>query len=128
MLFLDEDDHLFRQNDDTIVDAFTLAAVSRNRGDKKSGERRCVLESEPVLGRYVQHELLKIIGRLALSGAQPGVCRGVLGDFYRVMDIAGSALREGYRGMLADLLPAPDPDDGELQVRRQKRGEDENAK
>ena len=127
MLFLNEDDHLFRKDDTTIVDAFTLAAVIRNQGGKEGADRRHVLDSEPVLGPYVQHELLKIIGRLALNGAEPGTCRGVIGDLYRVIDVIGNAFREGYRSMLANLLPTPDPDGGEIQVRRQERGDDEKS-
>lgn len=108
MIFLDEDDRLFRKDDRTIVDAFTLAAVIRNKSRKKDDDPQRVLETEPVLGTYVHQELLKIIGRLALSGAKPVICRGVVCDLYRVLDIAGSALREGYRGMLSDFLPATD--------------------
>lgn len=128
MLFINRDDHLFRQDDTTIVDAFTLNAVLLKQEDKKGIERRRVLESEPVLGPYVQGELLKIVGRLALSGAEPGICRGVVGDLYRIIDVTGSAFREGYRSMLADMLPAPDPEDGKLQVRQNKRGGNKNAK
>jgi len=127
MLFINRDDHLFRQDDTTIVDAFTLNAVLRSQEDKTGVERRCVLESEPVLGPYVQGELLKIIGRLALSGVEPGICRGVVGDCYRIIDVTGSGFREGYRSMLADMLPAPDPEDGNLQMRRNKRGGNKNA-
>ncbi len=73
--------------------------------------------------------MLKIVGQLALNGAGPEVCRGVACDLYRILDIAGNELREGYRNMLADFLPAPDPEDlpgtpGEQADGEEKRNEE----
>jgi len=103
MVFLEDDDPLFRKDDSTIVDALALAAAVRN-GGKENGQH--VMASEPILGPYIQHEVLKIVGRLALANAPPCVCRGVASDIYKLIDVAGNAMREGYRGLLHGLLPS----------------------
>ncbi len=44
MIFLNEDDPLFRRDDRTIVDAFTLAAVIRHHSDGKDKDEPCLLD------------------------------------------------------------------------------------
>ena len=112
MLFLSEDEPLFRQDDRTIVDAFTLAAVIREYSSKDRKAERCLFDCEPVLGTYVKHEVLQIVAQLALHGARPEICRAVVNDLYKLLDITGTALRDGYRNLIADFMPPMDPADG----------------
>lgn len=63
-----------------------------------------LLPSEPVLSACVRYELLKISGKLALSGAGPDIVVGVAADAYNTVLIAVTAVRMGYARLLEGLL------------------------
>lgn len=64
-----------------------------------------LLPSEPVLSACVRHDLLKMCGKLALSGACTDIVSGVAADSYNTVLIAITAMRVGYQRLLNDILP-----------------------
>jgi hypothetical protein len=91
-----------------------------------------ILPNEPVLSAYVHGELFAVLGKLALTGAETEVVRGVSADLHRIVGITASAFRLAYYDLIKDLLPdihadAPGtPDQTERQDERENEDDNED--
>jgi len=66
-----------------------------------------MFDHEPVFLEEVQGRLVEIVGKLVLSGAPAELARDVAGDVDRLVTFSATVMREAYRELLADLMPAP---------------------
>lgn len=110
-------------NDATLVDARCLVAAATETAADSDEDFFAFLSTEPMLAQVLKRDLLQVCGKLALAGAGPKVVHGVAGDIHRLVGLGVRAVRLGYRGLLADLMPsdptepppaAPEPPPEEL--------------
>lgn len=93
-------------SEQTLVTEQVLERVieeSRRVGLQEHGGR--VFRHEPLLERMVQDRLRSIAGKLVLSGAPSETAREVADEIDRLVIFAAASVQEGYRSLLADLIP-----------------------
>ncbi len=66
------------------------------------------LAPEPFLWDYLNAELLRIAGRLAMKGTATDLVQEVTNEMYRLLSLTVGAVRLGYRGLWEDVLPRCD--------------------
>jgi hypothetical protein len=97
-------------SDAALIDAETIRTVLQNRADDPEDSPFEVLRAEPALSSFVHGELLKLFGKLALSGASTEVIRGVSTDVHHLLGVTAGAFRLAYCDLLEDFLPDGEPD------------------
>lgn len=94
-----------------IIDDKILASVlesAQHRAQDAGKARNCgnPLSEEPVLWEYLQGQLLKIVGKMAICKTRSHVMLGVYSDVSVLLDIAFDATRQAHRRLYAEFLPA----------------------
>lgn len=97
-------------SDAALIDADTIQAALQSRANDTTTDSPFeILHTEPILSSFVHGELLQLLGKLALSGANTDVVRGVSTDVHRLLGVTAAAFRLAYRSLLEDFLPEGEP-------------------
>ena len=92
-------------SDAALIDANTIQTVLQNRADEPEDSPFEILRTEPILSSFVHGEVLQLIGKLALSGANAEVVNGVSRDVHRLLGVTAAVFRVAYCDLLEDFLP-----------------------
>ena len=64
-----------------------------------------VLPTERILSVFIHGQILKLLGRLSLCGADPNTTRAVAADIHHIVSVAVISVQIAYRNLLSDLMP-----------------------
>lgn len=103
---MDEERTSWRGMADAVVDDHALQAAMQEQADNDASSVGEVIPAEPVLSSFLQDEILKLVGKLGLAGAETNILQGVACDLHRLLGLTAKAVRQGYRVLLDDFLPA----------------------
>jgi len=89
----------------------------------QEGRKYNPLGVEPVIEQHIREELLKISGRMGMTGAPTGIIRGVHHDVKKLFGQVVTALQNGHRDLWDGVLPEIEGDN--LRVRAARPAPDE---